>query len=144
MRLVKDNKHTFHFQWDKPLKEERIILVRYSGRDGGDSMEYVAYFPAGAFVSSPVTQSAFRAGDSWVYIRSVELLAAEMRTEVAVPARLHTIENGLFQVYGDQVILREHPFFREYHVGEPSRLTLEFTPWRQNSQSPQLRVPSFD
>lgn len=107
-------------------------------------MEFLVYFPAGAFVSAPVDQSTFRAGDSWVYIRSVEILSAEMRTKIAVPARLNTIKNGLFRVYGDQVILREHPFFREYHVGEPSHLTLEITPWRRNPPLPPLQAPKID
>ena len=31
VRLVRDNQKTFHFQWNEPLNEERIVLVRFSG-----------------------------------------------------------------------------------------------------------------
>ena len=135
VRLVKDNDFTFHFQWNKPLKEEPIILVRYSGKVGtfikgeweqgySSNDEYLVYFPAGSFVSAPVDTKGnpFKAliHPNGRYIRrihSVELPAPHLRNTIYAPARLHTIEDENFKRYGDQVILREHPFFRKYRIG---------------------------
>ena len=162
VRLVKDNDTTFHFQWAEPLKEERIILVRYNSkivfrptrdperrtrptrdserrtRQKRDSewrtrqtpmeVEHLVYFPAGAFVSAPVPSLVWSYPNSWDYIDSVEILPARLRSTVPVPARLYTINHDRFQVHGDQVILRDHPFFQEYHVGKPSRITFPLEP----------------
>lgn len=153
VRLVKDNDHTFHFQWDKPLKEERIILVRntrvfshYDERQlhwvhhkPPSESEIFVYFPAGSFVSAPVRSSTY--GSRWQdRILSVEILPARLRNTVDFPANLYRIRHGEFWAYLHddmivldppfhvynyyQVILRDHPF-QEYRIDEPSRL--EFT-----------------
>ena len=140
VRLVKDNDTTFHFQWAEPLKEERIIVVRYNSkfvfrphRDSERGMrqtpmevEHLVYFPAGAFVSAPVS-SPRSYPNSWDH-DSVEILPARLRSTVPVPARLYTIRDGDFRSHGERVILREHPFFQEYHVGKPSRITFTLEP----------------
>ena len=140
VRLVRDNDLTFHFQWDKPLKEERIILVRLSGEVGAYNFnkipwgrweaiwplndEYLVYFPAESIISAPVSVDEESVGERHTRrIYSVELLAADLRnTTIDFPAVLHTIEGYYFK-RGDEVILRDHPFFREYSIDEPSRLT---------------------
>ena len=148
MRLVKDNDQTFHFQWDKPLKEERIILIRRTGEvvnyryefnTSGlhehkttylheTDIEILVYFPTESFVSAPVSSQDNAEpfyGDTAVrYIYSVEIAPADLRnTAVDFPAHLYTInDGGKFVRHGDQVILRDHPLFREYRIGKPSRL----------------------
>ena len=156
VRLVKDNDTTFHTQWDEPLKEERIILIRRSGEVVRYRSRYnpssgrvrtaeqkfslsesqigiLVYFPAGSFVSAPVSSQnksdsfygGIYAGSTWSveYIHSVETLPADLRNTIAVPAHLYEIRDGVFEWHGGEVILRDHPFFREYRVGKPSRLT---------------------
>ena len=153
VRLVKDNDYTFHFQWDKPLKEERIILVRcneeieiLTGAQNGLESEkelresdYLVHFSAGSFISAPIEAEADRfsialslafgqQGSKTISsINTVEIRPAHLRNTIRVPARLYAIDpknpEGRFVVHGDRVILREHPSFREYRVDEPSRLT---------------------
>ena len=142
MRLVKDNDTTFHFQWAEPLKEERIILVRYSGVFSDYNVEIpwekelLVYFPAGSVVSAPLhRQAAMRytsvanIANRLVRIRDANLDSVEIRPahlrETVLPARLYTIRDREFMPHGERFILREPPFFQEYHVGEPSRLTFE-------------------
>ena len=40
VRLVKDTESMFHFQWNEPLKEERIILVRIRHLSKIDACSY--------------------------------------------------------------------------------------------------------
>lgn len=148
VRLVLDNSQTFHFQWDEPLKEERIILVRRYGEVGeyvfkGRTSEWkspgvyysdrLVYFPVESVVSAPVSVGEKRLrehGRSVRRIHSVELLAAHLRDNefiVGFPARLYVINDGEFVRHGVRVILREHPFFQEYHIDEPSRLSFTET-----------------
>ena len=145
MRLVKDNDTTFHFQWAEPLKEERIILIRYNGvrRYNAEDLfgyspespwekELLVYFPAGTVVSAPVDRGVYRHDKRQrrvsERIDSVELLPARLR-ETVLPAELYEMrQSGYFQIRGERVILREHPFFQEYHVGAPSRLTFTLEP----------------
>ena len=155
VRLVKDNDYTFHLQWDKPLKEERIVLVRCSVERGihlngkweksyNHSRDYLVYFPEGSFISGTVEDGRWRSFDSELdriftgkpptdkpqyedRINSVELLAHHLRNTISFPVRLHVIKDEDFIIHGDQVILRDHPFFQEYRVGEPSRLTFDFS-----------------
>ena len=152
VRLVKDDDRTFHFQWAEPLIEERIILVRYSGVFSDYNLEIpwekelLVYFPAGSVVSAQLhRQSAMRhtsvvnIENRLVKIRdsnldSVEICPAHLR-ETVLPADVYEIgilpadgfeigEREFFRLRGER-ILREHPFFREYHVDQPSRLTFE-------------------
>ena len=44
IRLVKDSPTTFHFQWDEPLEEERIILVRAGHIDNPNTVGYSVTF----------------------------------------------------------------------------------------------------
>ena len=148
VRLVKDNDTTFHFQWDKPLKEEQIVLVRYSGvevihndysyyfpqdrpftqrkhhREYSMDFDYLLYFPARSFVSAATTDGNLYYLYPLEPTRSVEILPAHLRnTTVAFPAYLYAINDaGEFVRHGDQIILRDHPLFREYRLGKPSLL----------------------
>ena len=140
VRLVKDNDRTFHFQWDKPLKEERIILVHETGELGGKivsggvewksyNFNILVYFPAGSFVSGAVYTERWgelRYVMSWRdgprRIHSIEILPAHLRNTVDFPTPLYAINDGDFVLHGDQVILRDHPSFQECRVDEPSRL----------------------
>ena len=80
MRLVKDNDTTFHFQWDAPLKEERIILYFARWAEFGYERHYLVYFPAGVIVSKPVNVSG-ASGKS-----TVEILSAHERDAFPLPA----------------------------------------------------------
>ncbi len=133
VRLVKDDEMTFHFQWNKPLKEERIILIHYSGAqfssDGREipfeDREKLVYFPAETFVSAPVSIAtwAYR-NTSSSYIDSVEILPAHSR-ETSLPAHVYKIAGNRFHQRKGGRLLRQHPFFREYRVDQPSRITFE-------------------
>ena len=146
VRLVRDNNQTYHFQWDKPLKEERIVLMRSDGEVGEYVFEgemskwkspgvyfsyHLVYFPEGSFVSAPVFAGDRNLGEHGGSIgrtHSVELLAAHLRDNefmVGFPARLYVINDRGVVRHGDRVILREHPSFREYSIDEPSSLTFE-------------------
>lgn len=139
VRLVKDDDHTFHFQWAEPLKEERIILIHYSGLlvlRGREipfrNLKRLVHFPAGTFVSSPVKRH-----DSGLRIDSVVILQAYLR-ETALPADAYQIGGGgRFLRRGDR-ILREHPLFREYRVAPPARIIFSPEP-SDEPDSPFLR-----
>ena len=148
VRLVRDNDETYHFQWDEPLKEERINLVRFGGvevihndyssffpqgrpftqrkhhREYPMEYDFLVYFPARSFVSAPLYKQEITEdyGLSSEHTRSVEIMPAHLRNTGYFPARLRAIivDRG-FEVH-DQVILRDHPFFREYRVDKPSHL----------------------
>ena len=140
VRLVKDDDETFHFQWAEPLKEERIILVRvngwlvYNAERRSQQKYYLVHFAVGSILSAPIPRR-WNCSGHWGDIDSVEILPAHRRNTIDFPARLYKvpetitgnrsnlpiIRNG-FEVHGDQVILREHPFFQEYRIDEPSRL----------------------
>lgn len=147
VRLVKDGPHDFHFQWDEPLNEERIILclseefVQLVDADndiGGHTRtgfpeQRLVYFPQGSFRSKLFT-------DTLVFI---EILSAHQRSAFPLPsyARDATADfpENIRRLAGEnlsylhyhgiagesdayQQILREHPF-KPYRVGKPSRLT---------------------
>ena len=141
VRLVKDNNQTFHIQWDKPLKEERIVLVRVNGwltynyERRPQQKDYLVHFAVGSILSAPRPRR-WNCSGHWGDIDSVEILPAHRRNTIDFPARLYKVpgkipENQLnlpifrnvFEVHGDEVILRDHPFFRDYRIGEPSRLS---------------------
>ncbi|MDE0297777.1 MAG: hypothetical protein OXN17_04035 [Candidatus Poribacteria bacterium] len=147
MRLVRDNSETFHFQWDKALNEECIVLVRYSGvkvihndysrhfppnrpftqrkhhREYSMEFDGLYYFPAGSFVSAALTDGIFDYRYGLDHTCSVEILPAHLRNTLDFPAELYVINDaGDFERYSDQVILRDHPH-RDYRVDGPSRLT---------------------
>ena len=117
VRLVKDDGSTFHFQWAEPLKEQRIILVDLNGYQ----RTLLVYFAAGTVVSAPVSRDGF-----WIpkRIDSVEILPAHLREE-RLPAYVFEIraDGGVWQREEDDYLLREHPFFRDYRIDEPSRIT---------------------
>ena len=138
VRLVKDAENLYHFQWDAPLKEERIILyfVRWaeSGssaldefgfriRSLGHESHYLVYFPAGVIVSKPAYLSRRATG--------VEILSAHERDAFPLPAYasdasvgIHYRDLGRVDAVREKAmrfILREHPF-KPYRLGVPSRI----------------------
>ena len=126
VRLVKDDDETFHFQFAEPLKEERIILVRYNGvlfdhqHQIPWEKEMLVFFPAGTVVSAPV----YRQDKRYTFperIDTVEIRPADLR-ETALPAELYEIRARHFRYRGER-ILREHPFFRDYSVDPQSQIT---------------------
>ena len=129
VRLVKDDGFTFHFQWAEPLKEQRIILVGLNGGLENPVLEIpsryeeilLVYFAAGTVVSAPVSRDGF-----WYLKRidSVEILPAHLR-EKRLPAYVSEIhaDGRVWQREEDDLLLREHPFFRDYRVDDPSRIT---------------------
>lgn len=133
VRLVKDDDSTFHFQWAKPLNEERTILVRLSGvifdprykAEYSHEEELLVYFPAGTLVSYAIDRPRPLEYSSMAILEridSVEILPAALRRTV-LPADMWKIgEYGRFRGHGKR-ILREHPFFLDYRVDEPSRIT---------------------
>ena len=149
VRLVKDGAHDFHFQWDEPLKEERIILCRSESffqvvtadnviegyKPTGFPEQRLVYFPEGAFTSKLFT-------DTLVFI---EILSAHERGTFPLPAyardatadfpenlrvplghNLSFISHPSIPGRSDAYrrILREHPF-KPYRVDKPSRITFE-------------------
>ena len=90
VRLVKDGARDFHFQWDEPLKEERIILCRIEvfilvvtaddviegHKASGFPEQRLVYFPEGSFRSKLFT-------DTLVFI---EILLAHERGTFPLPA----------------------------------------------------------
>ncbi len=151
VRLVKDDDSTFHFQWEDPLKEARIILIRYSGvtvsqykghyRKTPFDRDLLIYFPAGAFISAPARTDAIaktsyeyiwgEVGDvaNTEYIGSVDIFPAHFRASV-LPAYVHRINaGGSFREREEhERILREYPLFKAYRLGEPTNLTFELPP----------------
>ena len=123
VRLVKDTERLFHYQWDKPLKEERIILV--TAEDKSESFSFLVYFPKEAFISVP-HRIELRA--------TVEILSAHERDTFPLPAYAHSGMVAVGTSSGDpqnevwrnarRYILREHPF-KPYRVGVPSRIALD-------------------
>ena len=138
VRLVKDGPHEFHFQWDEPLKEERIILCRdetfnshvlsdnpvyhFKIDEQGNSVRVqipisttrlrLFYFPAGTFRSRLVRD----------YFIFVELLPARERAAFPLPNYAHNATAKYFE--RDTHLLKEHPF-KSYRVGKPSLLTFD-------------------
>ena len=127
VRLVDDGSNEFHFQWDEPLKEERIILVRrYGGKitfgEGGEDSDTVhvmerwfkdklLYFPKDSFISDLDDYSGLAIG----------ILSAKQRDAVELPARAWSGEHRWKNRSHERLILREHPF-KPYRVGKSSRL----------------------
>lgn len=137
IRLVKDGTNEFHFQWDGPLKEERIVLCRYDvfilvttdspepvrREVSGFPTQSLIYFPKGALISEPVRDNN---------LIFVEILSAQERDSFALPAHASdaTIpSSSQWFWFGGEArrILREHPF-KPYQIGEPSRLTFASEP----------------
>lgn len=126
VRLVKDGPNEFHFQWDEQLKEERIILCNADitiaittdspaiegYKASGFPFPRLIYFPEGAFISEPVKD----------YFTFIEILPASERYKYSLPSYAYGQPGN--NVFERRRILREHPF-KPYHVGKPSRLTLE-------------------
>lgn len=139
VRIVRGDDRTFHFQWDKPLKEKRIILVRLSGvnfdhrykAEHPHEEELLVFFPPGTVVSNAIDRPRALEFTSMAFlgrIDSVEILPAHLRNTIRVPARLYKVAeyNHSFEVHGDKVILRDYPFFRQkYRICKPSRITFE-------------------
>ncbi len=134
VQLVKDGPNEFHFQWDEPLKEERIILclveeflaitttspVIIGYKPTGFPFQRLVYFPEGSFISESIKhQPVF-----------IEILPASERYKFPLPAKVfeqpgwgHKISYNID--YDEQRrILEEHPF-KPYRVGKPSRITFE-------------------
>ena len=80
VRLVKDTEYLYHFQWDAPLKEERIILYFARWAESGYERHHLVYFPAGVIVSKPVNVNR-ASGKS-----TVEILSAHERDAFPLPA----------------------------------------------------------
>ena len=137
VRLVDDGSNDFHFQWDEPLKEERIIPIRChfegvaQGRNGelhpyAHSWTKLIYFPSDSFVSKPLRESS---------LVSIKILSSQERAKFSLPTRVYM--NDEWYDYHDSWlrILKEHPF-KPYRVGKPSNLTFEM---REPEPQPELR-----
>lgn len=131
IRLVKDGPNEFHFQWDEPLKEERIILVRYrpivaitttsptiERYEPSPLFEHILlYFPLDSFISKSVQGG----------IASIEILSAIERNAFPLPstALLNPRRLTVPHLLGEpKRILKEHPF-KPYRVAKPSSLMFE-------------------
>ena len=126
VRLVKDGPNEFHFQWDEPLKEERIILclveeflaitttspVIIGYKPTGFPFQRLVYFPEGSFISESIKhQPVF-----------IEILPASERYKYPLPS--YAFEQPGNNREARRRILKEHPF-KPYRVGKPPRLTFE-------------------
>ena len=149
VRLVKDGPSEFHFQWGKPLKEERIILCRFESfflvvtaanviegyKPTGFPQQKLVYFPEGSFISKPLT-------DELVFI---EILSAHKRDTFPLPANVFdaTADLPICASHSDcsypfvnphwdayRRILREHPF-KPYRVGNSSQLSFDIPTFNQ-------------
>ena len=144
VRLVKDDPREFHFQWDAPLKEERIILISVREMKGeqvpladsdlveirsvpsSETEEALVHFQTGSFISKPIR---FYAPPSWPSLAFIAILPSSERDKFSLPTHAfldlrwawQTPDKGMERT---QRILKEHPF-KPYRLGKPSQIIFE-------------------
>ena len=139
VRLVRDGDFEYHFQWDEPLKEDRIVLIRvhqfgsWIHEVTSDNIltgrvlyhEFInpaistrlILFRQGDFISEPEML------EGWHCL--IEILPAHERNTLPLPATAAKFIYGPNNNDEDyQRILKEHPF-KPYRLGKSSRITFD-------------------
>lgn len=126
---------SFHFQWDAPLQEERLVLVEIleSGQwSSEEPQRYLLAFPAGSFRSDQIEVHLGLSYGTDAY--AIKILEAAERAELPLPRYVDylaytkgtdTVSPPGQKLRESVLLLKEHPF-KPYKVGSPSVLRFEY------------------
>ena len=127
---------SFHFQWDAPLQEERLVLVEIleSGQwSSEEPQRYLLAFPAGSFRSDQMYVDLYPRTDATdAYV--IKILEASARLELPLPRYVDylaytkgtdTVSPPGHEQRESVLLLKEHPF-KPYKVGSPSVLRFKY------------------